>query len=174
MQPEYAEQTKGVTVAGLKRVTKDIRKTNRLRKSLAEVKRERTHLTVAVDFDGTIAEHIFPEIGKPVPGAFAWMKRWQKAGARLILWTMRSDGQEAGDVLTQAVEFCRANGVEFFGVNTNPEQDSWTSSPKAYAQVYVDDAAMGCPLLESKQAGGRPMVDWSIVGPAVMAEIRRG
>lgn len=125
-------------------------------------------MNVAVDFDGTIADHVFPDIGKPVPGAFKWLKRLQKAGARLILWTMRSDGQKHGDVLTAAVEFCREHGIEFFGVNGNPEQATWTTSPKAYAQVYIDDAAFGCPLRENPRAGGRPYVDWEQVGPAVL------
>ncbi len=58
-------------------------------------------LYIAVDFDGTIVDHQFPEIGKAVPGAFDWLKRFKEAGATLILWTMRSDGQEYGDVLTQ-------------------------------------------------------------------------
>jgi len=124
--------------------------------------------TIAIDFDGTIVTHEFPNVGDVNPGAFSWMKKFQEAGARLILWTMRSDGQESGPVLSDAVEHCRKNGVEFFGVNSNPEQSEWTTSPKAYAQLYIDDAAFGCPLRENPKAGGRPMVDWSIVGPAVM------
>jgi hypothetical protein len=133
-------------------------------------------MLIAVDFDGTIVDHCFPDIGAPCPGAFDWLKRWQAAGAKLILWTMRSDGRtgtgkENGPVLTEAVEFCRRNGVEFFAVNENPQQASWTQSPKVYAHVYVDDAAHGCPLKENPRAGGRPMVDWSAVGPAVLARI---
>lgn len=128
-------------------------------------------INLAVDFDGTIVVHEFPHIGEPVPGAFEWLKRFQEAGARLILWTMRSDsrkgeGKENGPVLTQAVEFCRANGIEFWGINENPEQGSWTCSPKAYAQIYIDDAAFGCPLRENPN--GRPFVDWDQVGPAIL------
>lgn len=122
---------------------------------------------IAVDFDGTIAEHEYPDIGPPVPGAFDWMKRWQAGGAKLILWTMRSDSDRDGPTLTRAVEFCRANGVEFFAVNGNPTQAAWTTSPKCYAHHYVDDAAVGCPLRENRRAGKRPMVDWDAVGPAI-------
>ena len=135
-------------------------------------------MVICVDFDGTIAEHEFPDIGAPVPGAFEWMKKWQEAGAKLVLWTMRSDGRTAdgskenGPVLTDAVEFCRKNGVEFWGVNRNPEQGGWTQSPKAYGNLYVDDAAFGCPLRQSRKMGNRPMVDWSVVGPAVLAMIQ--
>lgn len=134
-------------------------------------------MIIAVDFDGTIVEHKFPEIGRPVPGAFRWLKAWQKAGAKLILWTMRSDGRsgegrENGPMLTEAVEFCRSHGIEFWGINQNPEQVAWTQSPKAYAHLYVDDAAFGCPLRESKRLGDRPMVDWKSVGPMVQKLLR--
>lgn len=122
---------------------------------------------VAIDFDGTIADHRFPDIGSAVPGAFEWMKKFQEAGVQLILWTMRSDGQESGDVLTDAVEFCKDKGIEFYGVNENPDQD-WSDSPKAYAHYYIDDAAIGCPLHENPRCGGAPFVDWEIVGPLVM------
>lgn len=135
-------------------------------------------MIIAVDFDGTIAEHEFPDIGRPVPGAFEWMKKWQEAGAKLILWTMRSDGRsgegkENGPVLTDAVEFCRENGVEFWGVNENPEQKSWTCSPKQYAHVYVDDAAYGCPLRKASKSHVRPCVDWEKVGPAILAQLQK-
>lgn len=134
-------------------------------------------MIIAVDFDGTIAEHKYPDIGREVPGAFDWMKRWQAAGARLILLTMRADrmmlpdgSMGDGPVLTEAVKFCRDRGVEFWAVNSNPEQRQWTDSPKVYAHIYVDDAAFGCPLREPF-GRGRPMVDWSIVGPAVCDRI---
>lgn len=121
---------------------------------------------IAIDFDGTIAEHEFPKIGRPVPYAFTYMRTFRDLGAKLILWTMRSDGQAHGDVLTQAVEFCRQHGIEFYGVNGNPEQRAWTSSPKAYAQIYIDDAALGCPLVYPKS--GSPYVNWEQVGPRVI------
>lgn len=125
-------------------------------------------MIIAVDFDGTIVEHEFPEIGEAVPGAFRWMKDFQASGAKLILWTMRSDGEADDLFLSHAVEFCRTNGIEFWGVNRNPEQDDWTTSPKAYAHLYIDDAAHGCPLRVNPRVGGRPFVDWDKVGPKVM------
>lgn len=139
-------------------------------------------IIIAVDFDGTIVEHRFPEIGLAVPGAFGWMQTFQSLGAKLILWTMRSDhrseihspeGHKADrSYLDEAIQFCRGNGVEFWSHNENPEQGSWTKSPKAYAQIYIDDAAFGCPLVYP-DTGVRPYVDWSKVGPMV-AEILRG
>jgi hypothetical protein len=133
---------------------------------------------VAVDFDGTVVDHQFPDVGQPAPGAFEWMKRWQQAGARLMLWTMRSDGRtgagrENGPVLTEAVAFCANNGVHFWAVNENTEQQCWTKSPKLYAHCYVDDAAFGCPTLPGPRPDSRPWVDWSAVGPAVLAMIQK-
>lgn len=122
---------------------------------------------IAIDFDGTIVEHQYPDIGPEAPGAIEWMKRFIEAGARLILFTMRS-----GDTLYEAVEFCQRAGVTFFGVNENPNQIIWTISPKPYAQVYIDDHGVGIPLRASMTVE-RQCVDWSRVGPFVMEEINK-
>jgi hypothetical protein len=125
-------------------------------------------MIIAIDFDGTIVEHEFPRIGKAVPFALDFMRAFQDMGAKLLLWTMRS-----GEHLTAAIEFCRENGIEFYGINSNPQQSSWTSSPKAYAHLYIDDAAFGCPLLRTHPPSvHRPMVDWMTVGPAVLQALR--
>lgn len=132
------------------------------------------HGILAIDFDGTLCEHRFPAIGNEVPGAFAVLKELQAAGHRLILWTMRSDGREPdgspenGPVLTDALAWCKDRGVEFWGVNHNPEQGKWTQSKKAYANLYIDDAAIGCPLRES-MATDRMMVCWAGVREMLVA-----
>ncbi len=122
---------------------------------------------ICVDFDGTIVDHAFPKIGVPVPGAIEWMKRWVEVGAKLILFTMRS-----GDVLSDAVTYLEKNGVALHGINHNPDQSSWSASPKAYGHIYVDDAAFGCPLL-ALDGFNRACVDWDIVGPQVEAALVR-
>ena len=121
---------------------------------------------ICVDFDGTIVDHRFPEIGNPAPHAIEWLLRWQELGASLILFTMRSDGGRFGDVLSAAVAYLENNNIRFFGVNHNPQQSSWTSSPKAYGQIYIDDSAFGCPMIHP-DGFARPCVDWSIVGPSI-------
>jgi hypothetical protein len=126
---------------------------------------------IAVDFDGTIVEHDYPKLGRAVPGALEWLTRYQAAGARLMLWTMRSGGDQHPYVLADAVSYLVDRGVKLFGVNENPEQD-WSTSPKQYAHLYIDDAAFGCPLIMG--GNGRPMADWSIIGPAVMKFIPTG
>lgn len=123
-------------------------------------------MIIAIDFDGTIVDHRYPDIGNSNPYAFWYMHLFQSLGAKLILYTMRS-----GKELQAAVDYCRSNGIEFWAVNTNPEQSSWTQSPKVYAHLYIDDAAYGCPLRENPRMGGRPMVNWSIVGPEVVKMI---
>lgn len=65
---------------------------------------------ICVDFDGTIADHVYPDIDDPVPAAFNWLKRFQDLGFKLVLWTMRS-GQE----LSEAVEFCESHGIQVYG-----------------------------------------------------------
>lgn len=124
-------------------------------------------MIIAIDFDGTIADHIYPDCGEPVPGAIEWIKKFIEAGAKIILWTMRSDHIH-GPTLTDAIQFCNDNGIELFGVNNNPFQSDWTTSPKAYANLYIDDLAFGCPLKENPRYGGQPYVDWDIVGPATL------
>lgn len=129
-------------------------------------------MLIAIDFDGTIVDHLYPDVGDPVPGAIEWIKKFQEVGAKIILYTMRSDGGSDGDVLSDAVKFCEDNEIELYGVNKNPTQSSWTKSPKVYAHVYIDDAAFGCPLKDSLRSGGRPYVDWDEVGPKVMEMIK--
>ena len=119
---------------------------------------------ICVDFDGTVVDHRYPEIGEPVPEAIKWLLRLQACGARLILFTMRSDGPNSGNLLTEAVQYLHKNGIMLYGINTNPDQKEWTSSPKAYAHVYIDDQAFGCPLIHPK-GFARPCVDWKKVGP---------
>jgi len=118
---------------------------------------------ICVDFDGTLVDHRYPDIGEPVPGAINWLKRLYRHGARLILFTMRSDSADA-TYLSDAVSYLEANGVKLYGINNNPDQLSWTDSPKAYGDVYIDDSAFGCPLFHPK-GFARPCVDWKKIGP---------
>lgn len=95
---------------------------------------------IAVDFDGTIVEHKFPEIGKEMLFAFATMKALQAKGHKLILWTIRT-----GELLNDAVNYCKTNGVEFYAVNKNyPEEilDEKTSR-KLNADIFIDDRSIG-------------------------------
>lgn len=120
--------------------------------------------TICIDFDGTVVTHEFPEIGKEVPNAVRVLKALVEQGDRLILWTMRAD-----EYLEAAVQWFAERDIPLFGVNRNPEQDEWTNSPKAYGQLYIDDAAFGCPLIY--HAEHRPYVDWGVVGGRLIGKV---
>jgi len=111
-------------------------------------------MIIAIDFDGTIVTHEYPNIGTRVPNALETMKKLQSQGCKLILYTMRS-----GEKLQEAVDYLTKNDIILFGINNNPEQSSWTSSPKVYANLYIDDNALGCPLSYVNE-GKKPFVDW--------------
>jgi hypothetical protein len=113
---------------------------------------------IAVDFDGTLVTHEYPEVGKELPGAVDICKALTAEGHQLILWTMRG-----GKELQDAVQWCFDRGIMLVGVNKNPTQDSWTQSPKAYASIYIDDAAIGTPLLFNPTFSDRYYVDWENV-----------
>jgi hypothetical protein len=110
-------------------------------------------MDIAIDFDGTVVTHDYPEIGEDI-GAVPVLKELVKEGHRLILNTMRS-----GEMLMCAVDWFSSNEIPLYGVNENPTQKSWTQSPKIYAQLYIDDAALGTPLVFPKN-GKRPYVCW--------------
>ena len=112
---------------------------------------------VAVDFDGTVVDHRYPEVGPTLPMAVESLKQMVGLGVKIILWTMRS-----GKELDDAVNWYKENDIPLFGINENPEQASWTTSPKAYAQLYIDDAAFGAPLMQLAHMA-RPGIDWSRV-----------
>ena len=106
-------------------------------------------MTIAVDFDGTIVEHRYPEIGREVPFATDTLKMLIKEGHRLILWSVRE-----GKLLDEAVEWCRERGVEFYAVNKDyPEEgrEDRNFSRKLKVEMFIDD----------RNIGGLP--DWGVI-----------
>lgn len=95
---------------------------------------------IAIDFDGTVVEHKYPEIGKEMLFAFATLKALQQKGHKLILWTIRT-----GDLLQDAVDFCKKNGVEFYAVNKNYPEEVLDErvSRKLNADIFIDDRCIG-------------------------------
>ena len=99
-------------------------------------------MTIGVDFDGTIVEDRFPEIGPEIPFATDTLKMLVKEHHRLILWTVRE-----GKYLEDAVNWCRERGVEFYAVNKDyPEETTDNNqhfSRKLKADVWIDDRNLG-------------------------------
>jgi hypothetical protein len=115
-------------------------------------------MKIGVDFDGTCVTHEYPQVGRDI-GAVPVLKRLVAEGHLLILNTMR-----CGKELQDAVDWFKENDIPLYGINEDPEQKEWTQSPKVYANLYIDDAALGCPLIVPKSAGDiRPFVDWEEV-----------
>ena len=98
-------------------------------------------MTIAVDFDGTIVPHRYPKIGDEIPFATETLRLLLRDRHRLILWTVRE-----GKLLDEAIEWCRARGIEFYAVNRDfPEEDATGSgfSRKIKADLFIDDRNFG-------------------------------
>ena len=100
-------------------------------------------MIIAVDFDGTIVEHKYQAIGKEIPFAIDTLRTLAEEGHKLILWTSRD-----GELLEEALAFCRQRGLEFYAVNSNYppgalfKQQSGRSC-KVVADLYIDDRNVG-------------------------------
>jgi hypothetical protein len=106
-------------------------------------------MIIAVDFDGTIVEHEYPNIGKEIPFAIDTLKKLQADQHRLILWSVRE-----GHLLDEAIEFCRERGLEFYAANKDfPEEHGKGKgySRKLKADLFIDD----------RNLGGLP--DWGVI-----------
>ena len=97
-------------------------------------------MTIAVDFDGTIVEHKYPEIGKEKPFAIQTLRTLQQEGNRIILFTSRE-----GELLDDAVAYCHKKGLDFFAVNSNQPAEALfpRQTSKVIADVYIDDKNLG-------------------------------
>lgn len=120
-------------------------------------------LVIAIDFDGTCVTHEYPYMGSDI-GAVPVLKELTEAGYHLVLNTMRS-----GKTEKEAVKWFKDNDIPLYGVNKNPDQKSWSASPKVYADLYIDDSALGVPLTSSPTST-RPYVDWIRVREWLVAE----
>ena len=100
-------------------------------------------MTIAVDFDGTIVEHRYPEIGEELPFAIDTLKMLIAERHKLILWTVRE-----GKLLEDAVNWCRERGVEFYAVNREyPEEtvhnNQHFSRKLSAVDIWIDDRNVG-------------------------------
>lgn len=99
-------------------------------------------MLIAVDFDGTIVRHRYPEIGEEIPFATETLKLLIEDRHRLVLWTVRE-----GQLLDDAVEWCRQRGVEFYAINRDfPEEDITLNehfTRKLKVDMWIDDRNVG-------------------------------
>ena len=95
-------------------------------------------MIIAVDFDGTIVEHRYPDIGREKPFAIETLKKLTEEQHRLILWTVRK-----GKLLQEAVDFCRTRGLDFYAVNRNFPEENEPEERKLRADLWIDDRNLG-------------------------------
>ncbi len=125
--------------------------------------------TIAVDFDGTCVSNAFPKIGREI-GAAKPLRALTNNGHKIILLTMRdynnnpndSSSIEEHNPIQEATSWFANHNIPLYGINENPDQ-IWSNSRKVYADLYIDDAALGVPLCYRPEFSDRPFVDWSKV-----------
>ena len=106
-------------------------------------------MTIAVDFDGTIVEHRYPKIGEEIPFATETLKILAQERHKLILWTVRE-----GELLEEAIEWCRQRGVFFYSVNKDyPEEEK---SHNGFSRKLKADLC-----IDARNLGGLP--DWGTI-----------
>lgn len=97
---------------------------------------------IAVDFDGTIVTHEYPNIGEELPFATETLRMLIRDHHRVILWSVRE-----GKLLQDAIDWCRERGVEFYAVNRDyPEEEKEKNnhySRKLKADYFIDDRGIG-------------------------------
>lgn len=115
---------------------------------------------IVLDFDGTVVKHRYPAIGEDI-GALPVLRKLVANGHHILLNTMRSHDSEGVDTLQPAIDWFTKRNIPLFGINENPTQKEWTSSPKVYGNVYIDDGALGAPL-KVDDTDAPPFIDWGI------------
>ena len=97
----------------------------------------RNYQIIAVDFDGTLCFSRWPNLGPPNGKLIDGLKKLRERGNKVILWTCRE-----GELLKNAVAWCKNLGLEFDAVNDNlPENISLygNNSRKISCDIYIDD-----------------------------------
>lgn len=111
---------------------------------------------IAVDFDGTLVENEFPNIGSPDPVIVEAVRAYQNHGWKLILWTCRT-----GDMLQDAVDFCANTlDLQFDAVNQNlPEVQQFYGGDtrKVFANMYIDDRSAALFVDKDKPSSFEPI-----------------
>ena len=108
---------------------------------------------IAIDFDGTLFENNYPQIGLPKWNVINKCKELQQQGYELVLWSCRE-----GKDLKHAVAQCESVGLHFNYVNKNPKWaiKMWKGNDcrKIGADFYVDDKNLSIQeFIDSKFIG---------------------
>jgi hypothetical protein len=108
-------------------------------------------MIIAIDFDGTICEHRFPEIGKILPFAKRTIATLKEQGHKIIIWTCRENISD-GAYIDDMVEWLKKENILYDAINTNVSI-GFSPKPKIYYDILIDDRDLFSPV---------PM-DWQVI-----------
>lgn len=91
-------------------------------------------LICALDFDGVIVEHSFPEMGELLPFVTQGMHALHEK-FHIIIWTCRD-----GNFLVEAAQLLKKERLPFDRLNENIVP---YFTRKVYADLYIDDRNLG-------------------------------
>lgn len=140
-------------------------------RAVAEAAKVEHPIILAVDFDGTLVDGVFPKIGEDLGGLF-YLSQVKAMGCELILWTCRMEER-----LDAAVAWLDANGYLdlFDAINEHSAGNPFPKPQprKVYANIYVGDRTLGAPMKEYLDESRRPHYDWKKAGPMLIAQVAR-
>ncbi len=103
-----------------------------------EYYRNRKSLTLAIDFDGTIVSHAYPNIGEPIKNAKEVMDRLMERGHKIVIWTARN-----GKDLEKVRNWLIKNKYHFECINKNIINAPYRPWPKIYCDLFIEDRNVG-------------------------------
>lgn len=107
-------------------------------------------MNIAIDFDGTVVEHEYPKIGREIPFAVETLKMLIRDKHNLILWSCRE-----GELLDDAVKWCRKRGIEFYAINRDYPEESRNNNNSYSRKLKVD------LFIDDRNVGGLP--EWGVI-----------
>ncbi|MDP5011840.1 MAG: hypothetical protein NWQ47_11475 [Crocinitomicaceae bacterium] len=120
-------------------------------------------MLIYLDFDGTVVEHAYPEIGADNPKALKVIRRLQDAGHHIILNTYRADLNDGS--LQEALSYLNHIGrnllpiTEHTSLKINPPAWNWDQAVQDNT-LFIDDVSSGTPMIPNKQLPFGQQVDW--------------
>jgi len=152
--------------------------------------------TIAVDFDGCLCEHKFPDCGPPMVDVVALLRHLDEDGWKIIIHSCRCNSDWVGKGASEAearakvddmlmwldqqdIPYTSVWGIVILNIGrvTNPAWDYSGVSGKPVADVYLDDRAIDCShklthimraeAYHKVRAGGDPLAFHRSLGRAV-------
>jgi hypothetical protein len=119
-------------------------------------------MTIYLDFDGTVVEHAYPQMGAPNPHALRVIGKLQAVGHQFILNTYRADLNDGS--LEEAFAYLLASTAikpisEHLPLKVQPPKFDLDAAISKN-ELYIDDISEGTPMRPNKSLAYGIMVDW--------------